>query len=60
LSGIPDQGPVIAVRSSFLERLFQKMCVHMKFKGFHPVAIEPGFCDPASGELLQVDGISRR
>ena len=42
------------------EMLFHQMCAHMKSKGFHLVAIEPGFCDPASGELLQVDGIFRR
>jgi hypothetical protein len=33
------------------------MCMLMDEKGYTLVAIENGFSDPASGQLLQVDGI---
>lgn len=42
------------------EMLFHEMCAHMKSKGFRLVAVEPGFSDPGTGELLQMDGIFRR
>ena len=42
------------------ERLFHEMCALMSDKGYTLVAIENGFSDPASGQLLQVDGIFHR
>ena len=39
------------------EPLFHNMCMMMDEKGYTLVAIENGFSDPASGQLLQVDGI---
>lgn len=42
------------------ELLFNEMCILMSQKGYTLVAIENGFSDPASGQLLQVDGIFHR
>lgn len=42
------------------ELLFNEMCILMGKKGYTLVAIENGFSDPASGQLLQVDGIFHR
>lgn len=42
------------------ERLFHEMCALMSDKGYTLVAIENGFSDPTSGQLLQVDGIFHR
>ena len=42
------------------ELLFNDMCILMSKKGYTLVAIENGFSDPASGQLLQVDGIFHR
>ena len=42
------------------ELLFNEMCVFMGTKGYTLIAIENGFSDPASGQLLQVDGIFHR
>jgi FkbM family methyltransferase len=39
------------------ELLFNEMCTLMSKKGFSLIAIETGFSDPVSGQLLQVDGI---
>ena len=40
--------------------LFNDMCLLMSEKGYGLVAIEPGFSDPHSGQLLQADGIFHR
>jgi FkbM family methyltransferase len=40
--------------------LFDEMCIFMHQKGYTLVAIENGFSDPASGQLLQIDGIFHR
>ncbi len=42
------------------ELLFNEMCMLMTNKGYRLVAIEDGFSDPVSGQLLQVDGIFHR
>jgi FkbM family methyltransferase len=42
------------------ELLFDEMCMLMRQKGYTLVAIENGFSDPASGQLLQIDGIFHR
>jgi len=42
------------------ELLFDEMCALMGRKGYTLVALENGFSDPASGQLLQVDGIFHR
>ena len=42
------------------ELLFPEMCGLMKEKGYTLIAIENGFTDPSSGQLLQVDGIFHR
>jgi FkbM family methyltransferase len=42
------------------EPLFAEMLAWMAAKGFALVALEPGFSEPRSGRLLQVDGIFRR
>lgn len=42
------------------ELLFNDMCALMGRKGYSLVALENGFSDPASGQLLQVDGIFHR
>lgn len=40
--------------------LFNEMCILMGKKGYTLIAIENGFSDRASGQLLQVDGIFHR
>lgn len=40
--------------------LFNEMCIFMFNKGYTLIAIENGFSDPVSGQLLQVDGIFHR
>ena len=42
------------------ELLFNEMHNLMMSKGYHLVAIEPGFWDKKTGHLLQADGIFRR
>lgn len=42
------------------EVLFFDMCAFMREKGYTLVALEDGFSDPKSGQLLQVDGIFHR
>lgn len=42
------------------EMLFPEMLSFMRDAGYRLVALEPGFSDHASGELLQADGIFRR
>lgn len=42
------------------EFLFIEMCSLMSKKGYTLIALENGFSDPASGQLLQVDGIFHR
>ena len=42
------------------ELLFDDMCTLMNQKGYTLVSIESGFSDPASGQLLQIDGIFHR
>lgn len=42
------------------ESLFDEMCILMGEKGYTLVAIENGFSDPGSGQLLQVNGIFHR
>jgi FkbM family methyltransferase len=42
------------------ETLFLDMCQFLKERGFEIVALEPGFADANSGQLLQIDGIFRR
>ncbi len=42
------------------ELLFNEMLMLMGNKGYTLIAIENGFSDPASGQLLQVDGIFHR
>lgn len=42
------------------ELQFVEMCSLMERKGYNLVALENGFTDDASGQLLQVDGIFRR
>lgn len=42
------------------ELLFNEMCMLMSEKGYSLVAIETGFSDQDSGQLLQVDGIFHR
>jgi FkbM family methyltransferase len=42
------------------ELLFNDMCKLMSEKGYSLIAIEPGFADQESGQLLQVDGIFHR
>jgi FkbM family methyltransferase len=39
---------------------FNEMCSFMSMKGYTLIAIDHGFSDPASGQLLQVDGIFHR
>lgn len=39
------------------EMLFDEMVAYLKERGFTLISLEPGFANPASGELLQVDGI---
>lgn len=40
--------------------LFNEICILMSKNGFSFIAIESGFSDPVSGQLLQVDGIFHR
>ncbi len=42
------------------ELLFNEMCILMGKKGYTLIAIENEFSDPASGQLLQVDGFFHR
>ena len=42
------------------ELLFADMCLLMATKGYALIAIENGFADPDSGQLLQIDGIFHR
>ena len=42
------------------ELSFSDMCMLMRGKGYTLIAIENGFSDPASGQLLQIDGIFHR
>jgi FkbM family methyltransferase len=42
------------------DALFDEMCRVMKDKGYTMVAIEPGFGDPETGQMLQCDGIFHR
>lgn len=42
------------------ELLFNDMCMLMSKKGYSLLAIETGFSDPDSGQLLEVDGIFHR
>ena len=42
------------------EMLWFEMCMNMRDRGYIMVAIEPGFSDPGSGQLLQVDCIFHR
>jgi len=42
------------------EILFDEMLNLMNEKGYNLIAIEPGFANPETGQLLQVDGIFRR
>jgi FkbM family methyltransferase len=42
------------------ELCFNEMCLLMSQKGYTLIAIENGYCDPSSGQLLQVDGIFHR
>jgi hypothetical protein len=42
------------------EKPFEEMCMFMKENDYNLVALEPGFSDQKSGELLQVDGIFHR
>lgn len=42
------------------EPLFDDMCSTMKSKGYSLVAIEPGFSDKRTRQLLQLDGIFHR
>src|SRR5438552_15044691 len=42
------------------ELLFNEMCIVMGKKGYTLIAIENGFSDLTSGQLLQVDGIFHR
>jgi len=42
------------------EVLFDEMCAVMRDRGFGLVALEDGYSDPVSAELLQVDGIFHR
>ncbi len=39
------------------EMLFDEMVAYLKERGFTLISLEPGFSNPNSGELLQVDGI---
>ena len=42
------------------ELLLNEMCALLSGRGYTLVALENGFSDPASGQLLQVDGIFHR
>jgi FkbM family methyltransferase len=42
------------------ELLFNDMCIFMAEQGYTLIAIETGFSDPDSGQLLQLDGIFHR
>ena len=42
------------------ESLFNEMCTLMNQKGYTLIAIENGFTDPTTSQLLQVDGIFHR
>jgi FkbM family methyltransferase len=42
------------------EVLFNEMYMHMSKNGYTLVSIEPGFSDPSTDQLLQVDGIFHR
>jgi FkbM family methyltransferase len=42
------------------ELCFNEMCLLMGKKGYTLIAIENGYCDPDSGQLLQVDAIFHR
>lgn len=42
------------------EELFLETCTSMQKRGFTLIAIENGFADAASGQLLQIDGIFHR
>lgn len=42
------------------EPLMTEMHDHLRSLGYRMVAVEPGFMDDASGELLQLDGIFRK
>lgn len=42
------------------ELLFNELYKLMKDKGYNLIAILPGFSDPKSGQLLQIDGIFHR
>jgi FkbM family methyltransferase len=42
------------------ELLLNEMCALLSGKGYTLVALDNGFSDPASGQLLQVDGVFRR
>jgi FkbM family methyltransferase len=42
------------------ELCFNEMCLLMGQKGYTLIAIENGYCDPGSGQLLQVDAIFHR
>ena len=40
--------------------MLNEMCALLSGKGYTLVALENGFSDSVSGQLLQVDGISHR
>jgi hypothetical protein len=42
------------------QALFLDLKTLLERRGFALLAVEPGFADPRSGELLQVDGIFHR
>ena len=42
------------------EMLFNEMCMFMTEKGYSLIAIESGFSDQNTGQVLQVDGIFHR
>lgn len=39
------------------ETLFTDMIAYVAERGFLLMSIEPGFCDPVTGQLLQIDGL---
>ncbi len=53
--GIQAEGSLVPLYQG--EMLFEPLVAHMSRVGYKLKFMEPGFCDPATGEMLQVDGL---
>ena len=55
IRGVQLEMSLVALYSG--ELLFREMCDLLAEKGYTLMSLEPGFSDPESGRLLQVDGV---